>query len=243
MLKKNRLILEAFEDASTGVLGLGLADMPRNDDTNAASDGLLLAHDIVEHVNGPEAIGTIADELEALGAIWYVRGQHGELRRDLLGSSYTVEQNIAADVTRMFRDFFYGAPLVTKPPRTRPTDADDAFRAIIAFAVHDAPGEVNDGDTHTPRQIAARLRAYTRVCLPLMRTGYRKAERKYERHGRFFANNLFWAIERATDRYCKNPEGEGFQYALDYGYDNQGRAYARCEEFYGDDIDAEGDDE
>lgn len=41
---------------------------------NPAVFAQLIAHDIVEHQNGPEAIGTGLDELQALGAVFYVRG-------------------------------------------------------------------------------------------------------------------------------------------------------------------------
>lgn len=223
--------LVAFEDQNFGGVGLGLADMPRNDDTNAATDGLLIAHDLLEHVNGARAIGTIEDELEALGAIWFVRGQFHELRRDNVGSAYTVHQNIASDVVRMFRDWFYGAHLDTKAPRTRPCDADADFLEVIACAERDMRRELDSDED--PREVVRRLREYRRVILPRMRIGYRKAARRFKGDA-YAANRLFWEVAEAVGRVFKGGElFEGQRFELVYGIDD-GRAFARCDESYGD---------
>ncbi len=232
MKKRNVVLLDAFRDDNTGEIGLGIAGLRRDETTNAAVDGVLLAHDLIEHVNGPEAIGTIDDELEALGAIWYVRGQHADLSRNGVGSRYSPEQNIASDVSRMFRDFFYGQHVTLACPRTLATDEDDAFREIIALARKEALQEL-DEDEREKQDTAEMLAAYTRVCLPRMRIGYRKAKRKYEPHGRWFGNSLFWLIADAVEPYCKHAE-EGMQYQLVYGI-REGSAFAQCEEYYGED--------
>lgn len=232
MKKTNRIILTARTDETFGGTGLHIEGMPHDDHTNPATDGILLAHDIVEHMNGPGEIGAIADELEALGAIWYVRGRHGELRRDSVGSMHSIEQNIAADVTRMFTDFFHGAYVPLKVPRTLACDADDAFREIIRIAVEDAPAELGEIDTYADADgVSDKLAQYTAVCLPLMRIGYRKAVRKYEKHGRFFANNLFWAIADAVRPRCEGLE-PGYQFELVYGINNHDRAFAHCNEYW-----------
>jgi hypothetical protein len=41
---------------------------------DASTDGQLLAHDILEHMNGSASIGSTADELFAFGAICFIRG-------------------------------------------------------------------------------------------------------------------------------------------------------------------------
>lgn len=55
----------------------------------AATSAQLLAHDLVEHVNGPKRIGGIIDELEAMGAFWLARGCHD--------GSYQGETSIALE--------------------------------------------------------------------------------------------------------------------------------------------------
>lgn len=52
---------------------------------NASTMPLLLAHDALEHMNGPQAIGTMSDELQAFGAICYIRGH--EYSADFIGAS------------------------------------------------------------------------------------------------------------------------------------------------------------
>lgn len=222
--------LRVIRDENTGEVGLALADMRITHETNAATEGLLIAHDVVEHVNGADAIGSIDDELEALGAIWYVRGQYSDLRRDGVGSAYTVHENIAADITRMFADFFHGAHVDLSPMRTHPTDADDDFREIINLALADMRNEVRDAGT-PEQELAEREAEYIAVCLPRMRRGYRKARNKYDRYGRFAANSLFWAIAGAVDRALKHHElFEGQEFTLHY---DVREGTATVEEFYG----------
>ena len=232
-MKPVTLRLVAFKDQMTGEIGLGLADMPRNDETNAANDGLLIAHDILEHQNGVGAIGTIDDELEALGGIWYVRGQHGELRRDRIGSRFSVHESIAADITRMFRDFYYGTPLDTNAPNTVECEADADLREILNCAVNKLHDELDGDELHI--DVSMRSEEYMRVCLPRMRIGYEKAKARFEEYGRFFANDLFWEITAAIDPYCKQIDYEGQEFDLTFGANSKGRPFAHCEEFYGED--------
>src|SRR5262245_30758159 len=126
--------LETFRDDSTGFLGFATPGMPRDETTNAGA-GLQIAHDLLEHVNGQDQIGGITDELEALGAIWLWRGQFGVLRKDGAGSAYTVHENIAADITRMFADHVRGDQYVDYSPlRTRAGDQEFDFQQIMEDA-------------------------------------------------------------------------------------------------------------
>lgn len=223
--------LEAFRDEQTGELGLGIVGVSRGDQTNAASSGDLLAHDLIEHVNGLARIGSIDDELEALGAIWYVRGQHGELNRDGRGSMHSVESNIASDVTRMFVDWQNGADLLINcTPRTCKCDADEALQEILAHADRTWRGEFSDNDAEEIYRRPRDWQRYRRHALALMRIGYRKAYRKWERLGSYAANSQYWAIAEACDREAKSPEFEGARYTLRYG---NGEAF--LEQDYGDD--------
>ncbi len=70
--------LVAFEDEPTGNLGL-IVKGSEGPEIYSDNKGSLIAHDIVEHQNGMAAIGGIDDELEAIGALWQVRGRHGTL--------------------------------------------------------------------------------------------------------------------------------------------------------------------
>lgn len=218
------IVLESFRDESTGTLGLSISGMPRDWNTNAAYDGLLIAHDLIEHVNGPERIGSIDDELEALGAIWYVRGQHSDLRRPYT-SHYSAEENISSDIVRMYRDHIAGGASVEYIGlRTKPCAADEALSAIIEYAARDYAGEFSEDELDSAHE---GWEAFAGLCLHRMRTGYRKAHKKWERKGRYAANSQFWAIADAVDPYTKSVEFEGMRYKLSFG---NGEAF--CDELY-----------
>lgn len=59
------------------MFGLGLIAEDMRNWLNPAKSGDLVAHDALEHCNGYKAIGSVHDELQALGAITFVRaGQY-----------------------------------------------------------------------------------------------------------------------------------------------------------------------
>lgn len=237
------VVMTVREDHELGGLGLALPGMDR-DGVNPSTDGLTVAHDLLEHQNGAGEIGGIDDELEALGAIWFVRGQFDDLRRDDRGSRFTVHENIASDVVRMFRDYFYGAPVETdaRVPLSRPLpEADEDFREVIRCAVKDALRELSDDADE--KEAKRQLRKYLRVCLPRMRAGYRKARRRFKDARN--ANRLFWAITEAVDQAigkrsvynsASGLEAEGQQYTLEYTLTQDGAATARCWESTYDDM-------
>lgn len=63
-----------------------------------ATEGRLVAHDILEHVNGLDCIGSVADEIEAIGACWHIRGSNGYFDRD----PYTI---LAGDIENMLEGY------------------------------------------------------------------------------------------------------------------------------------------
>jgi hypothetical protein len=232
-VKAIRAVLVAQMDRETGSLGLCLEGMRAPDgEVNSATEGLLIAHDLIEHVNGAEEIGSIDDELEALGAIWFVRGQFNDLSRDRRGSFYSVEENIASDVIRMFRDHWDGAQYVnTKRRYTRPLEDmhQDALNGILEFAQRDYRKELSDTDL---TGVGAAWRAYKSAALHRMRTGFRKAQRKWAKNGGArAANRAFWEIADAVGPYAQRPEFEGMRYELTWTRTNG----AYCGEIYNDD--------
>lgn len=60
----------------SGELGF-LRDGCDNGYIRASFDPYTLTHDLIEHVNGAEPMGGIEDEIEAIGAAWFTRGQWG----------------------------------------------------------------------------------------------------------------------------------------------------------------------
>jgi hypothetical protein len=183
-------------------------------------NGTLIAHDLLEHVNGRQHIGRVWDELEALGAIWQVRGRHGDLALKR-SSMHSPQTNVASDVSRMFIE--WGAdgmpPRAHRLKRTRPHDYDEDFKDIIAKARTDIMREA-DEDERGREAFLADVQAYLGEALHRMRTGFRKAERKYGSD--FKGYEMFVRIRDALEG--TKPEYEGQPFTLAYSDE---RAYVQ----------------
>lgn len=214
-----RLIVR--EDFDSGITGFMMKASPVISYPMVAAEGLLVAHDIIEHQNGPEKIGGIADELEALGAVWLVRGQWGDLRRDGVGSAHSPQRNIAADVGNLFLLLMRGVPL--RPvdgyvPRSKFTPADDAFEDMAHLGYLNAIEEWRaagfDEDYGKPAYSREELES---LALMLMRQGWRKAMRRFRPGGPMAANAMFWTIAEAVDDALKYSDLiEGDEYVVSY---------------------------
>lgn len=197
--------------------GLAVKGAPTNvDGFMADRDGVLIAHDLLEHVNGIREIGAVWDELEALGAIWQVRARHGDLFTGRPSYS-SMESNIASDLTRMFADWigeerYRGPRPITAGIRTH--DYDSSFLECIAIARKDIPGEWGDGRIDAPE--LEHVESYLALALRCMRIGFRKAQRRYGTG--FAASNMFVAIREAVATV--KPEFEGQEFRLSYDENN-----------------------
>lgn len=223
--------LEAFND-DFGNLGLILAGTPKNEMTMADTEGGLIAHDLLEHQNGVKAIGCPADELEAVGALWQVRGRHGDFVQDdpRVGSAWTPEQNVALNLPTIARDAYWNSswsPYVGQY-RTRPHYEDETFRDMLDFA---RPHVLSEFDGEERDQFP--IDCFLDNALHLMRTGYRKAERRFG--SGYEGIDTFRAVKEAVkpharslqDRYGEHLGFEGQRFRLSYG-----NGEARCEEIY-----------
>lgn len=194
---------------------------------NMATEGLLIAHDILEH-SKIEDIGTIGDELKALGGVWFVRGQLSDMRRDGIGSMYTPHQNVASDVVNMGRSIVLGhTKYYAKVPRVQPNKCIviNDLLDIIAEARKDLPGELE-----VEEYTKAALDKYLDDTLKFMVYGYNKAKERYRRiGGRYRANKLFWDITEEVDTALKQAEYEGQRFKLKINYS---KCEATCEELY-----------
>lgn len=213
------VVLEAIED-SEGELGLSVDGMKIINYPTAAQEGFLIAHDLLEHVNGIESVGSIDDELEAMGGCWFVRGQSGQMNRNGYGSMHSPEENIASDVCNLGRIFNGGVDFRNPIPKTIAGDAEDAIQEIMSITRKSLRSELSDGEMNRKR-----FNFYMDNAIHFIRTGYRKARRRHKDSWR--VNSMFWNIAEAVDPYAKHVEFVGAQYKLSY---DDGRAYV--EEFY-----------
>jgi len=108
MMKSARLTVLTNQDG----LGFKIDSTPGDEPGTPTS----IAHDLVEHVNGLEAIGTIGDELMALGAMWKCRGQWGDMQRTEYSSNLTAQQYIAGELPELYYQYRLGTPFGMKIP-------------------------------------------------------------------------------------------------------------------------------
>lgn len=216
--KRKRVLLKTVED-SEGILGLVVEGMKLIEYPMAATEGRLIAHDIIEHVNGIKAIGSIDDELEALGGVWFTRGRFNDINRP--SRTHDPITDLASDVSNLGLIYCGGVNFRKPTPRTRACDEDVSFEAII----HEGGKALRDELGFTDMDIGPRYYEYMDACIHWMRRGYRKAVKKHGTGMR--ANAMFWNIAESVDKAIRNLECPGQEFELFY---NEGGA--TCHEHY-----------
>ena len=223
-MKHIRLV--GFEDEPTGNLGLIVKGMA-GDNIYSDGTGSLIAHDIVEHQNGLARIGCPADEIEALGGMWFTRGRHGSLFEKRQTFSRNVVEAVGlGDFGLIGRDWWWSDkrwyPRFGQY-RTRAHDYDDDFRDILEAAKFGIKSEMDcEGVTDFP------MEEFLENSLHLLRIGFNKARRRWG--DGMLATDTYCAIRDAIEPHAKRVEFEGQEFLLSYG---GGRA--RCVEFFPDD--------
>lgn len=201
------------KDAEYGNMGFYFEGTQYTEGMTAASEGMLIAHDLIEH-SDVRKIGTIGDELKALGAIWYVRGQFGELRRDRTGSNYSISENIACEIVNMGRMFVqdnrkFHAPI----PIVRTCGGITYIEETIEDARRLLRSELDE-----EYRGSKRINEYLDAARQFMIKGWQDAGRRYKRIGANGANTLFWKIAKEADRYVKEIEWDGEEFELNVIY-------------------------
>lgn len=207
-------LVAAYED-DVDQWGLRLRNLGRIPDgmLSVAGQGLLIAHDLIEHQRGPEYIGGAADEMLALGGIWFTRGKLCDMSRTGVGSMFSPEDNIAAEYPQILRgllaDQTWG-PGFHEYVNTEVECTGDEWSVaeIHKKGMHLAEQEFDedgwDGDlqpwmeelrTHGPALIQAGINlAYKRFENPIN------------------ANNLFWNIANELDPIIKEVQVNEMSY-------------------------------
>jgi len=213
-MKQLRMTVEVDEE--TGEVGFKIDGMKSTHGMYVGSTGILVAHDIIEHVNGLEAIGSIGDELMALGAIWEVRGRWGDIVRGNYASALAPEQHIAGELPQLYYHFKRGVPLRWPIPEEDPAFEEhyDLWTDYIAEeGLKMTRGEwmdmdMWDFDSWEEFIEAGRL---------LFGAGAAKLNELWE-DNTLAANSQFWAIHDEVEDHIKRGHlWEGQRYALGYG--------------------------
>jgi len=171
--------------------------------------GRLLAHDILEHQNGARAIGTVADELEALGGMYFVRGYNGQLH----SAFHNCEEVLASDLHSIFTDSMLYEELYM--PRIQQTyaceDFDEEIDAVFEIArpmIREEYRSIREDDGYLHcKDFLEQARHY-------MRRGYRKARKRFANEGQ--AGDYFYRVKDAGDKlWNADFEGERAYIAFD----------------------------
>lgn len=225
----NEVYLIAHMDETLGELGLILEGMVLSKVSEGepviAPSARLVAHDILEHQNGVANIGSIHDELEALGATWYIRGQTGYLGQDSILSPY---KHLAFDITRMFRTMVVNGETVKIPENFEINDEYFQEQIDCIFQECDFMSEFDcyDLEEYSDEITKDKINDYKKLVRHYMEQGHKKVSGKY--NNQYEALDTFIRIERAVTPYLK-PEIEGQRFKI--SYDNN---KSFCEEIYDD---------
>lgn len=143
------------------------------------SSGSMIAHDLIEHGYGIDSIGTIEDELMAVGAAVGVRMQFGVI----------TDSGVAGDLITVY-DYWKGRKL--KVPKTHQHDLDEDFDHIINEFVKRIAEYI---EPNKPVDM------FVKACKHLMRKG---ARRCVQRFGSFeAANKAFYNLEQEFSEKTK----------------------------------------
>ena len=222
-----KVLLEVRKDWCTGEVGLCCADMPHIEDAPSVDSmkGVLIAHDLIEHPHGAGNIGGRTDECQALGAALYGRGFEGRLQRDGF-SMYSVEENLASDIARMFREAYCREELDELQDHNMRLSDEWDWDFIEEKALKSIRSEEEYEEPEYRSKHSQRIEFVQRA-IKNMQIGVRKAHKRFG--SRAWCHKCFWAIADAVEPCAEHCEFEGQQYMLEFSIKH---GTASCSEHY-----------
>ena len=175
--------------------------------------GMGVAHDILEHQPGDN--GTVEEELMALGAALYIRGNGDYWGRG--GSKIPPGDHLASDISNDLA-FKYGGvdEGIASPGRTK--KLDDFVEEWIAQAVDGTKKEFEYHAQYYSNELEefhANVADYLKKVPGWLRIGYRKAKKRYK-VSPWDLCEIFSKIEKDSDKYIDMVEdGDLFVVRLD----------------------------
>jgi len=205
-----RFTLQARENQNTGELGWMDSRVPFSSDIfEPLSEGLGIAHDCLEHT----AFGSVADEIEAHGAMYWVRYEGGWSANN----GFTLDPSAFASEWQNLLQALMMEGYLPTPPKTRPLDeaVEEDISSIIeqgrAYCIRNVIADDPDRDEDSRKdleRIAEVFRAY-------FRKGYRNAVRRYKGLASCEVAALFMSIEKAFTLQRIEYEGQEIEVIVD----------------------------
>lgn len=159
--------------------------------------GMGVAHDILEHFANDH--GTVKDELLALGAALFVRGDGGYWANRAFGNRNPGE-NLAPDIVRLGID--YNGIEEVRYPESFSKTLDDYVEEWIRKGIRSASDEVKSLNP----ELLNEFRPFFSISEDLIRKGYRKARRRYKGIHPEELSHMFCRIEEDADELLKLSE-------------------------------------
>jgi hypothetical protein len=212
--RSRRVYLVAIEDSCVGEVGLVVERSWAHTYTDGyvphvARNGQVIAHDLLEHPNG-KVTGTIDNEMEALGGLLFVRGHRAF-------GFYSVEQSLAADMTRMYNEWTNcQAPFDTRKHTAKVPDCpawsriEDVLSETYYALKKEHPDDGGYRRGYSFKTFAQCLRYH-------MAKGYNAASKRFD-DSSWNASVLFDAIHHALNRavnFHALQEGQRFLLTFD----------------------------
>jgi len=231
--------LKWVEDPELGEWGWMCADMPFSDYGNVSiGDGTVIAHDLIEHTHGPANIGGVIDELIAIGAVWFVRGRHGDMQRRASTSRHAPDMALAQEIAHVMETLIrYPESFCRRDvPRTQWHSDDETFKFCAEYAYRTLREDRDKDEMDILREIVGPRERVEEMIVSCMRRGYNLCRARFRHRGDYGPNNLFWAIAEEINDYTKRGHLEKDHeqhFKLHYGFEQHtGHTYARVEPIY-----------
>ena len=206
--------LRVVKDKEFGGLGLKFVE-PRKlcNGRFTIQSGLVLAHDIIEHQQGTHKIGTIGDEMIALGGTCYARAQWGSISA----------QDISADILNMSELFFaQKIPFKQKLVKSRNSDPTGFIDEVIETVKEEWNPHHHYTDDSCSELNQESIDTFLEACRTYMLHGAKLADRRFG--SRMLAYDIFQDIETKTHDIINGClEGEGQEFILFYDFNGNVR--------------------
>ncbi len=172
---------------------------------------MTVAHDLFEHQQGVDQIGTIEDEFTALGAMWYIRGDWEQLDPESQNihpesqNIHPASYHIASDVLNSWYLYASTGYDVAVPDLER----NDGFDTGMFDTYSKAREWILDEHKDDCGFTFARFRAFMRSFLYNFQKGLTMAEERFGSQQN--ASILFWNVVDVIQDQCQHLEpGESF---------------------------------
>lgn len=212
----------------------GLTIDPNIDESEyyPADSGVLLAHDLIEHRHGIDSIGSIEDELQAIGAGWITRGQWGDYIRGRK-QRFTPYEMAASDIWDLFIEYMNAEKYIKTIPSIKGLE-DHPWHEDMILIMDKFRGQVRKEYPDASEDVINR---FSDAALYYMLQGVDSLVAEWG--DRFGGNNIFWCIAEEYDSMLKT-HGiiEGLEYRIEYG-EKQGESFCKIKlaEWEDNDID------